>query len=180
MNFTRVLSQLLFPRLSRISLLCTVKFQMGFCTRSQLVWFRQCPCLTQLHWKFDSFGFPSNEFAEALEQGTWPNLDDLSLERLDQWDNALAVTLAYLPPLHSFRLRSNGFGPLTFNTLRARLFNTIRVLDMTGSDYFTSRMALDVPQECVQLEDFHGEIISAHEIENDQRPWVCLGLKRWR
>ncbi|KAG9068378.1 hypothetical protein KI688_010646 [Linnemannia hyalina] len=178
MDSTRILSQLSFPRLLRVSLRSSVKFQMGFCTRSQLVWLRRCPGLTRLHWKFDSFGFPSSMFAEALEQGTWPSLDDLSLEKLGDGDDDLAAMSAHLPPLRSFRLRSKRFGPLTFNTLRARLFNTIRVLDLTGNDHFTSRMALDVLRECVHLERFHGVTIIAQEIDNEQRPWVCLGLKR--
>ncbi|KAK3836436.1 MAG: hypothetical protein JOS17DRAFT_734187 [Linnemannia elongata] len=178
MEYTPLLLHLSFPRLSRISLQSTVKFQMGFNTQPQLVWLRQCPCLTQLHWTFDSFGFPSDEFAEVLEQGTWPSLDDLSLAKLEHQDDDIAAMLTHLPPLKSFRLRSDRIGPLTFNTLRARLFNTIRVLDMTGNNYFTSRMALDVLQECVHLEAFLGVIISAQEIDNEQRPWVCLGLKR--
>ncbi|KAG0071740.1 hypothetical protein BGZ89_009614 [Linnemannia elongata] len=178
MDSTPFLSQLSFPRLSRISLQSTVKFQMGFNTQSQLAWLRQCPCLTQLNWTFDSFGFPANEFAKALEQGTWPSLDDLSLERVGQQDHATATTLAHLPSLRSFRLRANNFGPLTFNTLRARLFDTVSVLDLADIDDFTSRMALDVLQECVHLEKFYGGIITAQDIDNEQRPWVCLGLKR--
>ncbi|KAF9148057.1 hypothetical protein BG015_010235 [Linnemannia schmuckeri] len=178
MDFTSLLSQLSFPRLRRISLQSPAKFQMGFCTEEQLAWFQQCPYLTKLHWTFDSYRFPSNKFAEALEQGTWQRLEDLSLDNLNQRDDALAATLAHLPALCCFRLRSSGFGHLTFAILRARLFDTIKVLDLTGILSFTSRMALEVLQECVHLEDFNGVIINAQEIDIEQRPWVCLGLKR--
>ncbi|KAG0292403.1 hypothetical protein BGZ96_004150 [Linnemannia gamsii] len=175
---TRVMSQLSFPRLKRVSFYSSDKFDQGFCTEDQVAWFRRCSNLTRLHWTFDLHKFPASKFREALEQESWPNLEDLSLEELDRWDDALAVTLSHLPPLRRFRLRSAEFGPLTFNTLRTRIFGTLRALDLTGNVYVTSRMALDVLTECVHLEDFSGVIIYAQEIDNESQPWACLGLER--
>ncbi|KAF9088726.1 hypothetical protein BGX29_000124 [Mortierella sp. GBA35] len=83
-----------------------------------------------------------------------------------------------LPPLRRFRLRSYEFGPLAFSTLRERLFNNLKVLDMARNYKFTSRMALDVMEECVHLEDFRMFCVDADELRDPVRPWVCLGLKR--
>lgn len=102
----------------------------------------------------------------------------MSLEELDQRDDALAATLSHLPLLRRFRLRSTMFGPLTFDTLRTQIFGTLRVPDLTGIVYFTSRMALDVLTECDHLKDFSRVIIYAQEIDSESRPWVCLGLER--
>jgi hypothetical protein len=175
---TKLVSQLSFPRLKRISFYSSDKFRMWFGAAAQLAWFKRCPNLTRLHWAFHSRDFPADKFREALEQESWPIMEDLSLDELDQQDDALAATLSRLPPLRIFRLRSTDFGPLVFDTLRRRLFGTLRILDLTGIVYFTSRMALDVLTECVHLEDFRGGIVNAQEINNVSRPWVCLGLKR--
>ncbi|KAG0209352.1 hypothetical protein BGX33_005668 [Mortierella sp. NVP41] len=83
-----------------------------------------------------------------------------------------------LPPLRRFRLRSYEFGQLAFSTLRERLFDNIKALDLSKVYKFTSRMALDVMEECTQLEDFRIAYIDADQLRNPARPWVCLGLKR--
>lgn len=71
---------------------------------------------------------------------------------LDEEDEVPARRLAHLPPLRRFQLRSVRFGPLTVRTLRERLFDNVRVLDMARSPAFTSRMALGVLEGCVHLE----------------------------
>ncbi|KAF9146653.1 hypothetical protein BGX30_011845 [Mortierella sp. GBA39] len=175
MGYTSALLQLSFPRLKRASL---DAFCLDVEPWMQIDWLEQCPNLTKLHWKFIFYDFPATKFMTALKRNTWPCLEELSLDKLDERDDDLARTLVLLPPFCRFRLRSAKFDPATLSTLRERLFGTIRDLDMTGVVDLTSWMAVSVLQECVHLEEFKTVTINAEDIDNDSRPWACRGLKR--
>ncbi|OAQ23402.1 hypothetical protein K457DRAFT_142766 [Linnemannia elongata AG-77] len=176
MRLPPILKELSFSRLKRISLDLTRP--LGFDTGHQLAWLRRCPNLTRINWRFASYESSMDKFAEALEQNVWPRLEDLGLEWLDEEDEMLARRLAHLPPLRRFQLRSSKLGPLTAGTLRERLYDNVRVLDMARSPRFTSQMALGVLESCVHLEEFRTFFICADDIDLKARPWACLGLKR--
>ncbi|KAK3844293.1 MAG: hypothetical protein J3R72DRAFT_522005 [Linnemannia gamsii] len=177
LNTAEFLSQLDFPRLQRITLYVVPSWggEKKFTFQQQLAWLRRCRNLTKLDWKVISSGFP-NEFVEALEQRTWPHLEDLSLG--DFVDSANIESLfSRLPPLCRFCLHSDRFYPSSFPAFREQLFGMIRVLDMAYCFGFTSRMSLSVLEECVHLDEFKTFIINAEDIDLKSRLWVCLNLK---
>ncbi|KAG0254774.1 hypothetical protein BGZ95_005938 [Linnemannia exigua] len=184
LNTTELLSQLDFPRLRRIALNVVPGWGgLKFDIQEQLAWLRRCHNLTKLDWKLTSHRLPK-EFMEALEQRTWPHLEDLSLG--DFHDSVDIRTLSSrLPSLRRFRLRSDQFQlrsdqvyALSFTAFQKQLFGKIRVLDMAHSFGFTSRMSLGVLEECVHLNEFKTFVIDAEDIDLESRPWVCLNLKR--
>ncbi|KAF9082217.1 hypothetical protein BGX23_012697 [Mortierella sp. AD031] len=204
LGHSELLFQRSFPRLRRLSLGWPDKDRKGFHSIPHLAWLKQCSNLTQLHWELFLVRFPIDEWVKAFEEETWPHLEDLSLEELEEDDKEsarsfllpplrrlrqrskefgendveLTTMFSRLPPLRRFRLRSYEFGQLAFSTLRERLFDNLKVLDMARNYKFTSRMALDVMEECVHLEDFRMFCVDADELRDPVRPWVCLGLER--
>ncbi|KAF8948401.1 hypothetical protein BGZ47_005174 [Haplosporangium gracile] len=168
-----LLPQLTFPRLQRIS------FE-GYCesfdTPRQFAWIRRCPSLTRLHWRFVPYNFPTAGFLEALEQGAWPCLEDLSVGGFGN-ESELTRIVSQLPPLRRFCLETERFGWSVFSALRVRLFANIKALDVVRAFVFSSAMAVNVLESCVHLEEFKTILIEAGSIDIT-RPWACLGLKR--
>jgi len=141
-----------------------------------LEWLKQCPHLTHLHWAPIGAFLPSDVVAE-LQQEVWEHLEDLSMEELYGDIKELHIMLTLLPPLRRFRLQSYMFDILAFDALRDQLFDSIKILDMSGTLGFKSWMALEVMDRCVHLEEFKTVLIQADGLWS--RPtWVCLGLRR--
>lgn len=122
----------------------------------QMKLFGPCYGLTRLRWLRGSGTFSVQNFLHCLIRSDWPLLDDLALDKVFQSDLEFAPIIRHLPPLKHLRLEFEAFGPMCFGYLRERHFETLRTLDLVKSDRFTSRMALEVLQRCLHLEDFMG------------------------
>lgn len=135
--------------------------------------------LRRFSWSLNGGGFPYKEFIQCLMRSAWPLLDDLALENVYQTDTNFALVMHRLPPLKRLSLGVALFGPLCFGHLKKRQFATLRTLDLTTCENFTSPMALEVLQGCPHLEDFMGRRISMEDLlVTSHRPWICHGLKR--
>ncbi|KAF9131576.1 hypothetical protein BGW39_001625 [Mortierella sp. 14UC] len=178
MGISGLLPMLSFPHLKRLSSRSIDPFHQTFHSGRHLAWFRQCPNLMQLHWDLDYAPASFDAFAEAMRQGTWAHLQDLSLVEVSEMDDVLALTFVHLPPLLRFRLQSHLFGWMALESLQRQLFASINILNFSGTYDVSSDMALQVLQECTHLQDFKTARINAEDIDNEERPWACLALKR--
>ncbi|KAG0253278.1 hypothetical protein BGZ95_006375, partial [Linnemannia exigua] len=150
-----------FRRLARLSYMS--KDWLGN-LYAQLSWFSRCHALTRLRWSHPSGYFPCDDFIELLKQATWPLLDDLALERVMHGDEDIAVAIRFMPPMKQFSLQAWSFGPLSFDDLRMRHFGTLRSLFLASCEGFTSRMALEVLQNCSLLEVFGARNIAVVDL----------------
>ncbi|KAF9547309.1 hypothetical protein EC957_008658 [Mortierella hygrophila] len=146
--------------------------------QGQIDWVGKCYNLTQFRWEYSKRLIPLQRFADLAQMSTWPLLEDICIGRTSGTDEQLGVIFGHLPPLKHWKLKSGCFGPLAFDQLRGRHFDSITTLRMPKVDTFTSRMALETLSHCPQLEVFEARRISLEDICLSPRPWVCRRLRR--
>lgn len=139
---------------------------------------RGCRGLTRLWWSNNIEDFPVDAFVPCLEQSTWPLLEDLALDKVTHSDEDFSAIILHVPHLKHLRLNSTTFGPMCFERLRVRHFDTLRTLRMEVCSRFSSRMALNVLLHCPHLEDFKARHVSADDLLATPQPWACRGLRR--
>ncbi|KAF9089935.1 hypothetical protein BGX23_006359 [Mortierella sp. AD031] len=169
-----------FPRLDRISLGLNTAFTNIRDTLVYLDWLKRCPNLTKIRWEISESDFPIAQFAQALEQTTWRQLQDLCLTGIVEPDEQLATVIRQLPPLGRLQMVTGTFGPQCFDWLRIRLFGTIRVLHLRECVKLTSRMVLEILHQCVHLEDLEAFHVAFSDLRANPQPWACRGLRRLR
>ncbi|KAF9120378.1 hypothetical protein BGW39_011471 [Mortierella sp. 14UC] len=162
---------------SRIKRFAYTSIDMPGRTDYQLGLFSRCTGLTRLRWSHASSYFPIDDFIRFLEGKTWPLLDDLALERIAEEDKDVATVIRLVPPLKHLRLQARSFGPLCFGELGKRHFGTLRSLCLSRCDGLTSRMALEVLNNCSLLEVFEARCISVVDLAELPQPWACHRLK---
>ncbi|KAF9139027.1 hypothetical protein BG015_002189 [Linnemannia schmuckeri] len=89
-------------------------------------WMGRCSNLTRLHW--GGMVLAGQVHADA-ELPIWSHLEELSLGDVRETDETLArVIFAHLPPtLKHLRLKSAIFGPVSFDMLRERVFDSLNI-----------------------------------------------------
>ncbi|KAK3836377.1 MAG: hypothetical protein JOS17DRAFT_477269 [Linnemannia elongata] len=145
---------------------------------AQVEWVGKCHNLTKFHWKSDGTLIPLHQFVDLAQMSTWPFLEDFHLGGTSGTDEQLGIILGHLPPLKRWVLDSGRFGPLAFDQLRNRHFDSITTLRMPKVDTFTSHMALETLSHCPQLEVFEACRISLENLCLYPRPWACRCLRR--
>ncbi|KAK3844276.1 MAG: hypothetical protein J3R72DRAFT_438437 [Linnemannia gamsii] len=172
---------IMFPGLDRITLgINTVHSDINN-TIIHLQWLKKCPNLTRMRWELADSELPVVQFAEALEQTTWRQLQDLCLTGIIESDQDLSIVVCHLPPtLTSLEMDSKSFGPQCFAWLRIHQFARIRVLRLRECVQLSSLIVLEILHSCVHLEDLEAFHVALSDLYANPQPWVCRGLRRLR
>ncbi|KAF9996663.1 hypothetical protein BGZ80_000185 [Entomortierella chlamydospora] len=92
-------------------------------------------------------------------------------------DIGLRSILSLVPnPLTGFELHnsnSNAPGPLSFEVLQSRHFQSLERLSLKGCSGFTSKMAQSVLENSPKLEYFAADYICMNDIAQSPTPWAC-------
>ncbi|KAF9148060.1 hypothetical protein BG015_010238 [Linnemannia schmuckeri] len=169
-----------FPGLDRITLGINTAHSDINNTIIHLEWLKRCPNLTKMRWEMAGSEFPIPQFAIALEQMTWRQLQELCLTGVPESDEFLSAVMRRLPALTSLEVDAKAFGPQCFNWLRIRQFAGIRVLHLRECIQVTSPMVLEILHNCIQLEDLEAFHVAFSDLQSSSQPWVCRRLKRLR
>ncbi|KAG0292406.1 hypothetical protein BGZ96_004153 [Linnemannia gamsii] len=100
-----------FPGLNRITLGINTTYSDINNTIVHLEWLKRCPNLTKMRWEIAESEFPIPQFAEALEQRTWRQLQDLRLTGVAESDKLLSAVMRRLDPLTTLEMDAKAFGP---------------------------------------------------------------------
>jgi hypothetical protein len=171
---------MMFPGLDRITLGINTSYSDIDNTVVHLEWLKRCPSLTKMRWEMAESEFPIPQFAEALEQRTWRQLQDLCLTGVAESDEILSSVMRRLDPLVSLEIDAKTFGSQCFNWLRIRQFAGIRTLHLRECVRLTSLMVLEILHSCNQLEDLEAFHVAFSDLQANPQPWVCRRLKRLR
>ncbi|KAK3814845.1 MAG: hypothetical protein JOS17DRAFT_795204 [Linnemannia elongata] len=145
---------LAFPHVTHLDLKLDHQRTEPFTAEEQLAFIKACPSLISLCWSLDHFDSPMLQFQEALSQKTLTQLSEVELRGSTHLDTEMAAVLDSLPPLRRLVLSKCSFGPLTFSKLKERHFATLEILNVVGSEGFTSAMAMEVLSRCPRLQEF--------------------------
>ncbi|KAK3814823.1 MAG: hypothetical protein JOS17DRAFT_760254 [Linnemannia elongata] len=164
-----------FPRLKRLSL--EVSQGAHIVESEQIRLMTQCPQLETLDWIPDQ-AFSPERFLECCRAETWPNLEGLTLARLDQYtDSDIKVILDSMRrKITILGVSRSGFGPRSFEALRPHFFSGIIELDLSYCSAVTSSMIVEVLASCKKLRKFAAGCVSAKDLVASP-PWICGSLR---
>ncbi|KAG0373059.1 hypothetical protein BGX24_012200 [Mortierella sp. AD032] len=165
----------LFPRLRRLSL--EVSQAAHISEDDQIRLMSMCPQLESLDW-FPGREFSPDKFLECCRAETWPNLEGLTLARMDHYTDSDIKTI-----LESMRKKvtilgvsRSGFGPRSFDALRPHFFAGIIELDLSYCSAVTSPMIVEVLASCKKMRKFAAGCVSAKDLVASP-PWICGSLR---
>jgi hypothetical protein len=166
---------LVFPRLNRLSL--EVSQGAHIMESEQIRLMAQCPQLETLDWIPDQ-AFSPEKFLECCKAETWPNLEGLTLARLDLYTDAdIKVILESMRrKITILGVSRSGFGPRSFEALRPHFFSGIIELDLSYCSAVTSPMIVEVLASCNKLRKFAAGCVSAKDLVASP-PWICGSLR---
>ncbi|KAG0278451.1 hypothetical protein BGZ95_003983 [Linnemannia exigua] len=135
--------------------------------------------LKRITWDVGDVAFPVQLVMDALHEGCWPSLYELSVGDPTFSDQDLAGVLGALTSrkLTALELTRGRFGPLAYNCIRERYFDHLRDLSIGKCLGATSAMVQEILTECVHLVALDAQHIFVRDIATAQKPWVCLGLQ---
>ncbi|KAF9148532.1 hypothetical protein BG015_009724 [Linnemannia schmuckeri] len=164
-----------FPRLKRLSL--EVSQGAHIMESEQIRLMVQCPQLETLDWIPDQ-AFSPEKFLECCRAETWPNLEGLTLARLDLYtDSDIKVILESMrKKVTILGVSRSGFGPRSFEVLRPHFFSGIIELDLSYCSAVTSAMIVEVLASCNKLRKFAAGCVSAKDLVASP-PWICGSLR---
>ncbi|KAG0296569.1 hypothetical protein BGZ98_000927 [Dissophora globulifera] len=140
-----------------------------------------CPLLEELVWTagysyndpvLTTFGHLATRFGHLATKGTWPHLQQLSLNSHAK-DADLSRVIASMHQVTKIEIHSGSFGKLSFAALQ-RHVGTLRYLCFPRAT--KSWIIRDVLCTCTRLEHLEGPRLYAKEID-EGGPWVCASLK---
>ncbi|KAG0373288.1 hypothetical protein BGX24_011893 [Mortierella sp. AD032] len=135
--------------------------------------------LRRLSWDVDGLAFPTRMVLEALKEGCWEELCELSIGDKYCSDQDLAAILGALTSrrLTCFELTSGKLGPLTYSCLQGRYFDNLRDLTIARCRGVTSAMVQEILVGCVHLVGLDAPHIFVQDIAKATKPWGCLTLQ---
>lgn len=164
-----------FPRLRRLSL--EVSQGAHIMESEQIRLMTQCPQLETLDWIPDQ-AFSPKKFLECCRAETWPNLEGLTLARLDHYtDSDIKVILDSMRrKITILGVSRSGFGQRSFDALRPHFFSGIIELDLSYCSAVTSPMIVEVLASCKKLRKFAAGCVSSKDLVASP-PWICGSLR---
>ncbi|KAF9901428.1 hypothetical protein EC991_006181 [Linnemannia zychae] len=164
----------LFPRLRRLSL--EVSQAAHISEDDQIRMMSMCPQLETLDW-FPGREFSPEKFLECCRAETWPNLEGLTLARMDHYtDSDIKFILETMRKVTILGVSRSGFGPRSFEALRPHFFAGIIELDLSYCSAVTSPMIVEVLASCKKIRKFAAGRVSAKDIVTSP-PWICGSLR---
>ncbi|KAG0274482.1 hypothetical protein BGZ95_009723 [Linnemannia exigua] len=171
-----ILSELSFESVKRLSM--DWSFRLPYIQYPALLdIIRTFHNLTRLHWKTYRGEFPIEALTKALEDKTWPHLEDLRMAGSVGKDDGLRQIIEKLPPLRRAQIDVMMFGPSCWSNFRNKQGGSLRALDLRECRAFDNRWALDAFAFLEHLEEFTTPFIEIAHIKEYPNRWRCLGLK---
>ena len=147
---------------------------------------QQCPDLTRLVWFANKWGSrtgPMHLLADAIRSGyCWKRLESLKTHLQQFLAEDFLTVMEGINRLTELDIRGSDINPETWARMRVLAphhWNTIRVLNRKGCYMLMWKGSIvqDIMCSMPSLIVFDcGVPFSEHDIEKDDRPWVCLGL----
>ncbi|KAG0065988.1 hypothetical protein BGZ89_007723 [Linnemannia elongata] len=164
-----------FPRLRRLSL--EVSQGAHIMESEQIRLMTQCPQLETLDWIPDQ-AFSPKKFLECCRAEMWPNLEGLTLARLDHYtDSDIKDILDSMrKKITILGVSRSGFGQHSFDALRPHFFSGIIELDLSYCSAVTSPMIVEVLASCKKLRKFAAGCVSSKDLVASP-PWICGSLR---
>ncbi|GJJ71492.1 hypothetical protein EMPS_03842 [Entomortierella parvispora] len=143
--------------------------------------------LRSLEWKclvYSSLAKFNPPLARDLKAGHWKNLESLSLRMNSLGDEVLAEILGAVGPLKDLVMGETAFGP---SCTRALLDSdggkhraTLESLSLSSCSNLEGSMVQEMLCSLPRLQRIRARELTLQSIQEDPRPWVCLGLKDFR
>ncbi|KAG0373289.1 hypothetical protein BGX24_011894 [Mortierella sp. AD032] len=135
--------------------------------------------LMRLTWSVKGVAFPVQLVMDALHEGCWPDLCELSVgdSTFSEQDVAGVLGALISRRLTALELMGGRFGPLAYNCTRERYFDHLRDLRIGQCQGVTSAMVQGFMTECVHLVVLDAQHIFVQDIATSPKPWACLGLQ---
>ncbi|KAI8600932.1 hypothetical protein EDD21DRAFT_404857 [Dissophora ornata] len=162
-----------FPRLRRLKL----ESMFGSGDIDVLLLVNRCPLLRTLFWGPEDAGRWQDyfqEFQRYVGRVDWSRVESLRLQ-VHILDRDLAIISNEVQRLVELDIYGS-FGRYSFKALR-RHFATLTLLRVGDKNGIESYMLREILCSCPALEVLGGSVIAMKEILED-RPWVCVSLKR--
>ncbi|KAI8345543.1 hypothetical protein B0O80DRAFT_472951 [Mortierella sp. GBAus27b] len=145
----------------------------------QLEFILLCPNLRRLCWGATESGvlgetiqtYPIDQFAKALGENTWPELEYLKWPTRGNSDQELASIIGAIPRLTGFTLRRSMISEQAKKELRHH-FGWLKELSLHQIRSTDRGFPVEALRYCPQLESFHARVIPINAFV-DPEPWPC-------
>ncbi|KAI1314563.1 hypothetical protein EDD11_001992 [Mortierella claussenii] len=183
-----------FPRLREL-FLSTITFTRP--TRLLKFIVAECPRLQTLYWNhtvsdYTSYGFPEQPFCDYLREGTWPELERLTIMKPSPLNHSALeqIVVGACRPFKKLNLEISLITQGTYYTMKARHFADLQEIDISRIwDHRHGWLVRELLCHCPQLEILRADYATAEQMikinreshpQQEPQPWVCFNLRELR